>query len=648
MKIPTLWQWVRLPTVFSQQEKLFLFLFGVAFLGSFGYLARTAYVANTHIVSAKGGSIVEGIIGSPRFLNPVFSDANDADRDLVQLVYSGLATYNSEGEIVPDLAKDFTIGEGGKTIEVTLKDNLMWQDGFPLSADDVIFTVATLQDPRYKSPTRANWIGVQVEKLSQIKILFKLKEPYAPFLERLTLKIIPSHIWQNISPENFAFSSYNIKPVGSGPYKVKELMRERSGTVKEIKLSPNPRYHGEKPFISSFSFRFFKNERDLQDAFRKNQIQNFVWANLLQSEGYRFSLPRYFALFFNLQATDAQDPVRNKEIRLLLEQSTNRKALVTSLFGEQGVIRTSPIMPQQSASDQELPAVSEARYKTVPGEVELLALFEKQGYNRENGKLVKATLKGEVLQRDLTVGSTGAEVEKLQHCLARDPQVYPEGIVSGTFGSKTKQAVIKFQEKYGVEAIGKVGLNTRAKLNELCFEATEDLIPLKITITTLDQYPLKQAAKELQSQWERLGIETEIKLDSAGELERNTIKPRSYQTLLFGEIVGKIADPFPFWHSSQKKDPGLNLSSYENKKVDALLEKLRKEFDEQNREAMLLELEELLLGDAPAIFLFDMPLVYHVSEELKGVKAGFITDPSQRFAQVTDWYIKTKRAWGRK
>ena len=69
--------------------------------------------------------------------------------------------------------------------------------------------------------------------------------------------------------------------------------------------------------------------------------------------------------------------------------------------------------------------------------------------------------------KDLKMGDRGDEVKKLQEVLAKDLEVYPEGQVSGYFGALTKQAVIRFQKKYGIAQVGRVGPQTRAKLNEL-------------------------------------------------------------------------------------------------------------------------------------------------------------------------------------
>jgi len=192
---------------------------------------------------------------------------------------------------------------------------------------------------------------------------------------------------------------------------------------------------------------------------------------------------------------------------------------------------------------------------------------------------------------------------------------------------------------------------TRTKLNEICFENPEEKIFLKFSLTTVDQPMLIEMASFLKSQWESLGAEAELRTfdTSTSELElkfeREVIKPRDYEMLLFGEVLGAIPDPFPFWHSSQKKDPGLNLAGFENKECDKLLEEARKSLDEAERKEKLENFQELLIEDAPVIFLYNPDYLYLVSKEIKGINAKIITSPSKRFVGIEDWYIRTKRAW---
>ena len=660
---PSFSQWRQLHRVLGRGEKIILPILALIFGVSLFSLAQGLYIENTSIVPSYGGSITEGMVGSPRFLNPVYADTNDVDRDLNQLIYSGMLRYNGQGELVPDLASgEPVVEEGGKTITVPLKENVKWHDGAPFKADDVLFTISTIQDPAYKSPIRANWIGVDVEKVSDYKVRFHLFDPYAPFMERLTLKILPSHIWGQVSAENFALTPLNLQPVGTGPWSITKISQDRSGLVTELQLKAFEEYHSARPFIESLTFRFFNTEEELIRETRRGTIQSFSLAqigNISRMKNpsfslYSFSLPRYFALFFNLDPETNQKELsgfaRSREARKALSLSLDKEQLVANVFQDNAHIIHSPFLPN-------IFGFKEPEVEITPNQEKALSLFAEAGYAKQDGKIGKPERAEEALAKDLQRGDTGEEVRRLQQCLASrpagGPEVYPEGTVNGNFGQLTQQAVIRFQEKYASEVLtpigltngtGKAGQLTREKLNALCFAGSGEYTPLQITILTVEQSPLPEVAKELERQWELFGVQTTVQTLSPTALERDGIKPRAYQALLFGEVLGKIPDPFPFWHSTQVKTPGLNLSSYTNKALDKLLEDARKEFDPVKRLELFSHMQELLLADVPAIFLYNFDYKYYVSTAVKGIQTPIIADPSWRFAATTEWYIKTKRS----
>jgi len=201
-------------------------------------------------------------------------------------------------------------------------------------------------------------------------------------------------------------------------------------------------------------------------------------------------------------------------------------------------------------------------------------------------------------------------------------------------------------EPQGLEkGTGEVLKSTRTKLNEICFETGEERIPLKFSLITVEQPLLIEVASQLKSQWQTLGIPIDIQTFDISTLEREILRPRNFEALLFGEVLGGIPDPFPFWHSSQKKDPGLNLAGYQNKDCDKLLEEARESLDEAVRKEKLEKFQDYLIGDAPVLFLFTPDYLYFTSKEIKGIKTKIITDPSKRFSGIEEWYIKTKRVW---
>jgi len=664
-KLKTLTGWRYFFKILSKKERVFLFLFLSLFLLSFSFVLVNFYLKNTEVRPAIGGSFVEGVIGSPAFINPIYAQADDVDRDLTELVYSGLMKYNEKGEIVKDLAETYEPLENGKVFEFYLKEGLFWSDGAPISADDVIFTVKAIQNPTLKSPIRGSWLGIKVEKISELGVRFELRNPSAVFLENCTLKIMPKHVWEKVSEQNFHLAiHHNLEPVGSGPYKIKKdsLMRDREGSIRSLELTANPNYHGKTPYIQNITFLFFNNENELISAFNSGQIDGFSLASLnknqqLKKEGnfsvYRFLMPRYFAVFFNPEKSKI---LADKNVRLALNYGTDKKAIIDHIFSGQAKMVDSPILPDIYGF--EMPEnIYEFNFQKAE------QVLEEAGFIRgENGMWEKITIKKPAFQftSDLRIGSTGNEVRELQKCLAQDTEVYPEGEITGAFRSKTEAAVIRFQEKYKEEILdpsnlrrgtGTVSESTRKKLNELCAPASEEFFSLSLSLTTLNpnstnQSILAETALLLKKQWEALGIEIEIEfIEERSVFLEEKIRPRDYEMVLFGKVLEINPDPYPFWHSSQTRDPGLNLSAYENKESDKLLEEARQTLDQEERKISLEKFQENLIKDIPAIFLYNPDYIYIVSREVKGVETGIISDSSQRFSGINNWYVKTKRSW---
>ena len=314
-RFPTIHQWQKFPNVLNKKERYFVIVIVILIIVSaFGWII--AHKLTTTIVAPNfGGSFTEGIVGSPQYINPILSQASDSDRDVTELIFSGLTKYNSKGEIVPNLAQEYKIGDNGKTYEFILRNDIKWHDGEKFTADDVVFTINRIQNPDFRSPLRVSWSGVEIEKIDDYKIKFKLKNAYAPFLANTATGIIAKHIWEKITPANFSLMPENLEPIGTGPYKLTQIKKDKDGFVSYIKLEAFGDYDSERrPFINKINLNFYPDEITAIKAYNRGQIDNLSLISiknksLIKGENRsnieKLVLPRYFAVFFNQSKSKA-------------------------------------------------------------------------------------------------------------------------------------------------------------------------------------------------------------------------------------------------------------------------------------------------------------------------------------------------------
>lgn len=551
---------------FTLRQKIALIgltLFGVILFLNALWLISQEYTVTT---AARGGSLTEGLIGSPRFINPLLA-TSETDRDLVALVYSGLLRLGENGELIPDLAETYDISPDGRTYTFTLKNNLTWHDGKKLTARDVIFTVNKIQDAIAGNNRRANWEGVTVEQSGDLTVIFHLDQPYAPFIENLTLGIIPAHLWSAVDAESFSFSDFNSRPIGSGPYKIKKINRDRSGIPVYYDLESFNGFALGEPQIKHLRIKFFPNESSLFTAIKDGEIRaaSSLSPQLISSLERKdiqiktTPLPRSFGLFFNQNQADI---FTRKEVRQALDLAIDREEIIDQVLAGYGVPVYSPIPGFISGHDNdqtEAETIDERRTKAKD-------LLTAAGWQEnENGTLVR--------------------------------------------------------------------------------QSGEDTQTLAFSIATADAKELKQMAELLKKHWQTLGAEIEIKVFETGNLNQTVIRPRKYDALLFGLVIGRIPDPYAFWHSSQRLDPGLNIALYANITTDKLLEELQVTGEPEARQQKLETFLTEVRADIPAVFVYAPELIYLLPAEIKNVSLSKITDPSERFNNIHDWYIKTEKVW---
>ncbi|MFC1618215.1 ABC transporter substrate-binding protein [Patescibacteria group bacterium] len=548
---------LKLPRALKRWEKrlvIILLIVAALAVGTWLYLR---YLETTEVVPEIGGTYIEGVLGQPKLINPIIAQPNTADADLVDLMYSPLFHFDQDNNIVPDLADSYEISDDAKQVTIKLKQNIQWQDGEPFNADDVVFTIESIQNPNLQSPLKSIFDNVIVEKVDDYTVALNLEEPYIPLVSSLTFGIIPKHLWEQVDPANIPLAELNMQPVGTGPYRFKEFKKDKLGEIISYTLERSDNYYANEPYIEEITFFFYPVKEDLVDALAVGEIDGLSYDSEIGeavefTEGlnrYVFRLPRYNAVFINYERNES---LEFKKVREALQQSINWEEFQQVLPPDSTLI-AAPILEDFVGYDQEL----------------IRAEFN---FDAAHNLLHEA----------------------------------------------------------GWDEIDEEGFRKK----------DDQRLAFKLLVS---DYPEHQAvANFLVEAWKKLGVEVEWESLSPADIQTR-IRARDYDAVLFGQVTEHDPDPFPFWHSSQREDPGLNLTALKDKDIDALLEEGRQVTDETARADKYKAFQQKLLDDNVAIFLYSPRYHYAASENIQGIDTGVIITPAERFTNVSDWYIKTKR-----
>ena len=552
----------RLRKVFSlmgKSEKIAVsILLGLAVISLF-VSTRNFYYARTAPAPDFGGSYTEGLLGQPTYINPLLANV-EPDISLTNLVFSGLYKYNTDGQLVPDLADGMPkISDDQKQYAINIKHSAKWHNGKPLTADDVVFTINLLKDPNFKSPLWPLWQATTVQKLSDYSVQFTTRNISGPFMNNLTLPILPQSVWDGVDAQNFLLSKSNLEAVGSGPYSIQEIKKLPSGKVEQITLQANAAYYNGRPKIDQLVFKFYDTGDDILNAFHSREIDGFgfvplgssLYLNKTQNGAQVITvpLPQYQVVFFNLNSKILSD----QNVRNALALVADKQQIVNQVFGGNAFLPVSP----------------------------WLGLGQ-------------------------TATAAPTDLSKARDWLSND-------------GWKLDPNTGMRQNKQGQ--------------------------PLEFTISTNDSVVNSNAAAALAKQWSQLGIKVDLNVLPGKQLTDTVIKPRTFDVLLFPQKFGPNPDPFPFWHSSQVKDPGFNLTGFADTNADKLITDARTTTDKTVQAQDYRQFNSLIMSKVPVIFLDQTEYIYALDNKVKNLKLNALYDPSQRFNDISNWYIATKRVW---
>ena len=507
---------------------------------------------NTVTIPVSGGTIREGLIGTPRFINPILA-TNQAERDISALVYSGILNYNEEGNLVPDLAGSVEFDDDTKSYFITIREDANFHDGTKVTAFDVAFTFNLVKNPAINSPLFSVWENIAIEAQNETDLVIAINTSKEDFDNHLTTGILPQHLWDTPEPENIMFNSLNMEPIGSGPYKFFSISESRNGSIDHVHLKN--KYNNTA--VKDLYIVFFSNQLSLLEALKNGDIDsagNLSSQFLGELDANQFTtdsivLPRVFNIFFNQNRSDA---LRSNEVRTALNLIINRQSIINDAMNSFAVPTETPIPPTINNVQFHRTASSEEDFEDIL----LSAGWEK---NEQN-----------TWQKD--------------------------------------------------DAI------------------------LALTIRTLDTPQFENIANAIAAQWTKAGIEVRVEVFRQTDLLNTIIRPRDFEVLLFGIEISRSNNLYPFFHSSQQIDPGLNIAQYANIQIDNNLDLLQNSSKEE-RVTALKNILAILDEELPLIPILSPTYNYVYNSEISILLPKQISSPHDRFSLIKNWHKEKEELW---
>ncbi len=457
---------------------------------------------------------------------------------------------------------------------------------YEISEDQTIYTVTIREDAKWHDgePVRASDVVFTIQAIQNPEY----KSPLSVSFKNIGVAQVDEKTFQFILPEPFAPFLSSLT-VGILPSHIWESVAPKRATLTELNLTP----------IGSGPYKF--------DVFTKDKLGNIGSYTLIRNTDYYAQAPMIEQLTFKFYNTSAEalQALENKNVEGLGFVPTD---LAEEISGLRGVNMFRPGIPQVSA------------------------IF----FNLDSGTEIEEvnirTALTHALNRDQIVSDI----------LGGNGTVINAPILPGMLGYHKNVTVYEYSQEAANNLFDEEGWtwNENAPYRSKTVDGEET--ELTFTLTVLDQPEFISSAEIIKEQWMAVGVKTEIRVVGATELNATVLTGRKYEMFFTGELMGIDPDPFPFWHSSQATDSGLNLSNYTNRNVDELLEEARITTDPIERATKYIEFQDLLTEDVPAVFLYQPTYRYALPNKIQNVTLDQINTPADRFGTISEWYVKTK------
>jgi peptide/nickel transport system substrate-binding protein len=518
----------------------------------------------------SGGAHVEGLIGHPVRLNPLLAFDNQVDEDVNRLLYRGLARFDSQGNPVPDLAEQWAVSADASLVTVTLKDDLYWHDGQPVEAADIVYTFSKLKEDGYPGPADLHefWADINIVLLDEKTVQFQLPEPYAPFLDFLSIGLLPDHLLRGVAAADLPDHPFNLEPVGTGPFQFERFLTE-GDDITGISLVAFDQYDDELPYLDRVEFRYFDGPEAALAAYRAREIaaigrvDDSILQPVLDDVGlnlYSARMPEVKLIYFNLDNSET-DHLDDPAVRQSLLLALNRQAIIDLTMAGQAIVAESPILPGTWAYSRDL-------RQTPFDPIEASQRLDDLGWE------------------------------------------LPSGALPGS-------------DEY--------------------LRSNEEGQSLQFELLHADTPHDSQIAEMVQEFWARIGVRVSLEAVEPAELLA-ALEDRDYEAALTDLILSRWPDPdpYPLWHDSQA-GTGQNYADFTDRNSGIWLERARTNPDRGQRAELYVSFQFRFQGQLPALLLYYPIYNYAITPEMQGVTLGPLFDPSDRLANIDQWFLLSRR-----
>jgi len=520
----------------------------------------------------------EGVLGRPTAISP-FGARSPADRDLVSLVFSGLVRLGPGETIVPDLAARWTVDSDEKTWTFTLRSDAAWQDGVPVTADDVAFTIRSLNDATYTGPGAGSWSDVTVEVVDERTVRFEIANPIAGFLVLATQPIAPAHLLDGVPPDSLAANPFGQQPIGSGPYRLVSWNADEATLEAAIPVSgtdaggdqppdslasptPTPTPVRPLPYLDRLEFRYFQDPADLEAAYRAGELDaasglgpsdaasigTTAGSHLLRYPGSTLT-----AVLFDQRAD--RTAFRDPRTRRALVEAIDRDAIVATTLDGLAVRADAPIPPSSWAFDS------------------------------------------------------------------------------------SKSPPIAHDVKAAAADLTAAGWKRRSD-GRWAAPGTTSAYHLELVTTDSASNPVDWAvAAAIAADWRALGLDVDVVGLSPSELIDKRLAPGDFDVALVDVVVGLDPDLYPLLASSQTLAGGPNVSGVQDPTLDTKLTAARAPGDETARTTAYADLQSYLSTKTFLGPIAWRETVVAAHDDLVGPTVRRLGQPSDRFYDVLTWRL---------